>query len=390
MVETQLHFGDPLPDAERIPFNRLTLAGSEFAHLREAIERSHISGDGAFSKRVHAWLESFLGVPKALLTTNCTHALEMSALLLDVKPGDEVIMPSFTFVSTANAFALRGARPVFVDIRRDTLNLNEALLEDAITPRTRAIVPVHYAGVGCEMDRILEIARARGIAVVEDNAHGLFGKYRGRHLGTFGDLATQSFHETKNITCGEGGAILINDPELIEKAEIVREKGTNRARFFRGQVDKYTWVSLGSSYLPSDLLAAFLYAQLCDYESIQSHRRMLWETYYAGLSAWAHETGVGLPHVPEHCEQAYHMFYLIMPSLAARTRFIDFLARNSISAVFHYLPLHDSPLAHELGLEANCPVTSDVSERLVRLPFFNGLDERSLERVIETASTFRG
>ena len=379
-----------MPDDGRIPFNRLTLTGAEFEYLREAVENNHISGDGAFSKRVHEMLENLLGVRKALLTTNCTHALEMSALLLDLQPGDEFIVPSFTFVSTANAFALRGARPVFIDVRPDTLNLDESLLEDAITPRTKAIVPVHYAGVGCEMDRIIDIARARGIAVVEDNAHGLFGKYRGRYLGTFGELATQSFHETKNVTCGEGGAMLINDDGLVERAEIVREKGTNRARFFRGQVDKYTWVGLGSSYLPSDLLAAFLFAQLTKYQAIQERRRDVWQNYERGLADWAPSIGARLPFVPAHCDQAYHMFYLLMPSLDARTRFIDFLSKRGIAAVFHYIPLHSSPFAQSLGVTAHCPVTTGVSERLVRLPFFNGLSEETQARVIGAIREFRG
>jgi len=390
MVDTAAHKDRALHDVERIPFNRLTLTGAEFDHLREAIAQNHISGDGVFSKRVHSMLEELLGVPKALLTTNCTHALEMAALLLDVGPGDEVIMPSFTFVSTANAFVLRGARPVFVDIRPDTLNIDERRVEEAITDRTRAIVPVHYAGVGCEMDRLLELAQPRNISIIEDNAHGLFGKYRGRNLGTFGALATQSFHETKNVTCGEGGALLINDPNLIEEAEIVREKGTNRSRFFRGQVDKYTWVDLGSSYLPSDLLAAFLFAQLSNYEAIQARREAMWRTYADGLADWAGNTGVGLPHVPEHCDQAFHMFYLIMPSLAARTRLIDYLKDNQIIAVFHYLPLHSSPFARESGFEGDCPVTSDISDRLVRLPFFNGLTDDMLARVIETITRFTG
>lgn len=372
-----------------IPFNRLTLAGGEFENLREAIANNHTSGDGPFSKRVHQTLEELLGVRRALLTTNCTHALEMSALLLNVQPEDEFIVPSFTFVSTANAFVLRGAKPVFIDVRRDTLNLDESLLEAAITPRTKAILPVHYAGVGCEMDDIMRIAGKHGIAVIEDNAHGLFGKYRGRWLGTFGVLATQSFHETKNITCGEGGALLINDEELIEHAEVLREKGTNRSRFFRGQVDKYTWVGPGSSYLPSDLLAAFLLAQLSSWGNIQARRRELWETYFDGLTDWARDAGARLPIVPEHCEQAFHMFYVLMPSLEARARFIQFLRDRDIGAVFHYIPLHSSPFARSLGVSVECPVTTDVSDRLVRLPFFNGLTEAMQSRIIDAIRTFR-
>ncbi|RPI96280.1 MAG: dTDP-4-amino-4,6-dideoxygalactose transaminase, partial [Chloroflexi bacterium] len=257
--------------------------GHELEYMKQAIENGHISGDGAFTKKCHAFLEEKFGVRRALLTTSCTHALEMAAILLEIQPGDEVIIPDFTFVSTVNAFVLRGARPVFLDVRPDTLNLDESRLEAALTPRTKAIVPVHYAGVACEMDSIMNIAAAHNIAVVEDNAHGLFGKYKGGYLGTFGCMAAQSFHETKNFTSGEGGALLINDPLLVERAEIIREKGTNRARFFRGQVDKYTWVDIGSSYLPSDILAAFLFAQFEQHEKIQLHRRQVWELYHAGL-----------------------------------------------------------------------------------------------------------
>src|SRR5512134_2741192 len=267
----------------RVDFNRPVMVGHELEYMQQAIENGHISGDGPFTKKCHAFLEQQFGVRKALLTTSCTHALEMSAILLDIQPGDEVILPDFTFVSTVNAFVLRGARPVFLDIRPDTLNLDETQLEAALTPRTRAIVPVHYAGVGCEMDSILEIAARQHVAVVEDNAHGLFGKYKGKYLGTFGSLASQSFHETKNFTSGEGGALLVNDPSLAERAEIIREKGTNRARFFRGQVDKYTWVDIGSSYLPSDILAAYLFAQFEQREKVQTHRKNVWGIYDAGL-----------------------------------------------------------------------------------------------------------
>ncbi|HRQ22505.1 MAG TPA: dTDP-4-amino-4,6-dideoxygalactose transaminase, partial [Anaerolineales bacterium] len=279
----------------KVDFNRPILVGNEFEYMRQAVENAHLSGDGPFTKKCHAFLENELGVKKALLTTSCTHALEMSAILLDIQPGDEVIIPDFTFVSTVNAFVLRGAKPVFVDVRADTLNLDEAKLEEAVTSKTKAIVPVHYAGVGCEMEAIMEIANRHNLAVVEDNAHGLFGKYKGKNLGTIGALATQSFHETKNFSCGEGGALLINDSELMERAEIIREKGTNRSRFFRGQVDKYTWVDIGSSYLPSDLLAAFLYAQFEQREKIQSHRQRVWEMYHAGLKDWADANDVRLP-----------------------------------------------------------------------------------------------
>src|SRR6266404_3835079 len=282
-----------------IPFNRPFFSGREFEFIHQAIANSRISGDGIFTRKCHALLENALGVSKVLLTTSCTHALEMAALLLDIKPGDEVIIPSFTFVSAVNAFVLRGARPVFIDIRADTLNLDESQLERLITPRTKAIVVVHYAGVGCDMDTIMQVAGQHGIPVVEDNAHGLFGKYRGKYLGTFGCLATQSFHETKNFTCGEGGALLINDPRYSERAEVIREKGTNRNRFFRGQVDKYTWVDVGSSYLPSDVLAAFLFAQFEKREQIQAGRRRVWEYYREHLAGWASQNGVKLPFVPE-------------------------------------------------------------------------------------------
>lgn len=373
----------------KVDFNRPIPVGNEFEYMRQAIENAHISGDGPFTKKCHALLEEQLGVPKVLLTTSCTHALEMSAILLDIQPGDEVIIPDFTFVSTVNAYVLRGATPRFVDIRSDTLNMDESKLEALITPRTRAIIPVHYAGVGCEMDSIMEIAEAHGIAVVEDNAHGLFGKYHGKFLGTFGSMASQSFHETKNFTSGEGGALLINDRELIERGEIIREKGTNRSRFFRGQVDKYTWVDIGSSYLPSDLLAAFLFAQLEQREKIQQHRRQVWEMYYAGLQGWASAHNVQLPHVPERCEQAYHMFYLLLPNLDTRQRFIIYLRERGIYSVFHYLPLHLSDMGQKFGgVAGDCPVTERVSDRLVRLPFHNALTSGEQEIVIEAIQEF--
>jgi dTDP-4-amino-4,6-dideoxygalactose transaminase len=360
----------------RVSFNKPCLTGSEAQYIADVIQRGHAAGDGYYSKRCHDLLEQVLGIPKALLTTSCTHALEMAALLLDIRPGDEVIVPSFTFVSTVNAFVLRGARPVFIDIRPDTLNLDEAQLERLITPNTKAIVPVHYAGVACEMDAIGEIARRHGVSIVEDNAHGLFGKYRGRYLGTFGCMATQSFHETKNIICGEGGALIINDPQHIERAEIIREKGTNRSRFFRGQVDKYTWIDLGSSYLPSDILAAFLFAQLEAREQIQAKRRHVWESYYEHLRDWAGNHDARLPIVPAHCEQPYHMFYLLMPSLEKRQALIEHLKARGITAVFHYLPLHLSPMGKRFGgKQGDCPVTEDVSDRLLRLPFYNDLTE---------------
>jgi len=374
----------------RVDFNRPTLTGKEFEYIAEAIQNAHISGDGPFTKKCHALLEESLGVPKVLLTTSCTHALEMAALLLDIQPGDEVLIPDFTFVSTVNAFVLRGAQPVFVDVRPDTLNLDESRLEAAVTSRTRAIVPVHYAGVGCEMDAILEIASHHHLAVVEDNAHGLFGKYKGRYLGTFGALAAQSFHETKNFSSGEGGALLINDKSLLERAEIIREKGTNRARFFRGQVDKYTWVDVGSSYLPSDILAAFLFAQLEHREQIQAHRRQVWEFYNQHLSDWAAQNGVRLPTIPAHVEQAYHMFYLLLPDLDLRQRFIAYLRERGIYSVFHYLPLHLSDMGRKFGGQpGDCPVTERVSDQLVRLPFHNSLTSSDLEMVVDAIMEFK-
>jgi dTDP-4-amino-4,6-dideoxygalactose transaminase len=379
----------PEAHASYIPFNRFCKTGTEFVYIQQAIDEMHISGNGRFTRLCHALLEEVLGAPKVLLTTSCTDALEMAALLLDVQPGDEVIVPSFTFVSTASAFALRGARPVFIDIRPDTLNLDETLLERLITPRTKAILPVHYAGVGCEMDAILEIARRYGVPVVEDNAHGLLGKYKGRNLGTFGCLATQSFHETKNFTCGEGGALVINDVRYYGQAEIIRDKGTNRGRFVRGQVDKYTWVDLGSSYLPSDILAAILYAQLEARETIQAQRLHIWERYNMRLRDWAASYGVGMPAVPPHCQQSYHMFYLLLPSEGSRARLIQHLKDRNILSVFHYLALHLSEMGARLsGAAYACPVTVDVSNRLLRLPFYNGLTEPEQARVIRAIQEF--
>ena len=372
-----------------ISFNKPTQAGKEAEYMREALQRDHISGDGYFTKKAHALLEETIGVPKVFLTTSCTHALEMSALLLDLKEGDEVILPSFTFVSTVNAFVLRNAQPIFADVRPDTLNIDENKIEALITPKTRAIVVVHYAGVGCEMDAIMEIANRHNIPVIEDNAHGLFGTYKGRQLGTFGVMATQSFHETKNFTSGEGGALLINDKKYIEDAEILREKGTNRSRFFRGQVDKYTWVSVGSSYLPSDMLAGFLFAQLEEREKIQSSRRRIWETYYRELSTWAEENQIQMPFVPAHCEQTYHMFYILLPSLEQRQAAIAHLKERGVQAVFHYLPLHLSPMGEKLGGKAgDCPVTERVSDQLLRLPFYTNMTEDEQKSVITAIKEF--
>jgi dTDP-4-amino-4,6-dideoxygalactose transaminase len=386
-----------------IPFNCSSLQGRELEFIFQTITHGQIAGDQTFSKKCQGLLEEVVGVRRALVTTSCTHALEMAAILLDIMPGDEVIVPAFTFVSTANAFVLRGARPVFCDIRPDTLNLDEAKLEGLITKRTRAIVLVHYAGVGCEMEAILEIAGRHGVPVVEDNAHGLFGKYRGNWLGSFGCLATQSFHETKNITCGEGGALLINEERFIERAEIIREKGTNRARFFRGQVDKYSWVDVGSSYVMSDVLAAFLYGQLEKWRQIQARRRAIWERYDTELADWATENGVSRPVVPEHCEQAWHMYYLLMPSMEARTEFIARLKEKGVTTVFHYLPLNKSAYAFQMAASpsigsgvagdgwqmAECPVAEDVSDRIVRLPFYASMTEEEQGRVVEEVKMLR-
>jgi dTDP-4-amino-4,6-dideoxygalactose transaminase len=373
-----------------IPFNKPSLAGKELEYITRALENGHISGNGNFTRQCQELLEKELSVGRVLLTTSCTHALEMSAILLDLGPGDEVIVPAFTFVTTALAFVMRGARPVFIDIRPDTLNLDEERLESLITDRTRAVVPVHYGGVGCEMDRILEIARSHHFSVVEDNAHGLFGRLRGRPLGSFGVLATLSFHETKNFSCGEGGALLINNPELFERAEIIREKGTDRSRMFRGEVDKYTWLDLGSSYIPSDILAAFLLAQLEEKEKIQAARKRIWEYYAHNLRQWAEKNQVRLPGIPPDREQPYHLFYLILPSAEIRQNLISHLRKQAIYGVFHYLPLHISPMGRSFGgAEADCPVTEDISGRLLRLPFYNDIKKTELQRVVEAITDFQ-
>jgi len=374
----------------KVPFNRACVIGDEYQYIREAVEAGHISGDGRFTRLCKEVFEAMFEGSRCLLTTSCTHALELSALLLRISPGDEIIVPSFTFVSSVNAFVLRGAIPVFADIRPDTLNIDATLLEGLINRKTKAIVVVHYAGVACEMNLILDIAHKYGLPVVEDNAHGLFGKYRGRLLGSFGCVAAHSFHETKNITCGEGGMLLINDAAYFERAEIIREKGTDRSRFFRGQVDKYSWVDVGSSYLPSDILSAFLYAQLQSHERIQNARKGVWEHYIRCLSAWAVEEGVTLPTVPDYCEQAYHMFYMLMPSLQHRDGIISHLKSQGILSVFHYLPLHLSKMGLLYGGKpGDCPVTESVSDRLVRLPLFNGFSVEDQYKVEQAVVSYR-
>ncbi|MFO1496423.1 MAG: dTDP-4-amino-4,6-dideoxygalactose transaminase [Lysobacterales bacterium] len=365
-----------------IPFNRPHMTGRELEFIAEAHARGHLAGDGMYTKRCHQWLEQQLGVPKALLTHSCTAALEMAAILADVGPGDEVIMPSYTFVSTANAFVLRGATPVFVDIRPDTLNLDERLIEAALTSRTRAIVPVHYAGVACAMEAILELARQHRLLVIEDAAQGLQARWRGRPLGTLGELGCLSFHETKNIISGEGGALLVSDPALAQRAEIIREKGTNRSQFFRGQVDKYTWVDVGSSFLPGEIVAAFLAAQLEEADTITAARMALWTRYHDSLAGLEQAGGLQRPHIPDDCEHNAHMYYVLLRDLEERSRVIEALKARGILSVFHYVPLHSSPGGRRYGRSGgSLAVTDAISERLLRLPLWiDGMDQ---DRVIE-------
>jgi len=360
-----------------IPFNKPYMTGKELWYIAQAHAAGQLAGDGAFTKKCHAWLEARTGTYKALLTHSCTAALEMAAILANLQPGDEVIMPSYTFVSTANAFVLRGAVPVFVDIRPDTLNIDETKIEAAITERTRAIVPVHYAGVGCEMDTIMEIARRHQLIVIEDAAQGIMSTYKGRPLGSIGHLGTLSFHETKNIISGEGGALLINDMALAERAEIIREKGTNRARFFRGQVDKYTWLDLGSSYLPSELVAAFLWAQMEDADAITRRRLAIWNSYQQWFSDIETKGKARRPIVPAHCSHNAHMYYLLLPNLQRRSQFIQQLKEQDIHPVFHYVPLDRAPYGQQVGrVHGDLTHTWDLSERLVRLPLWIGLEEQ--------------
>lgn len=373
----------------KIPFNRPSISGDELTNVRQVLAGGHISGDGPFTAQCHAALEALTASKRALLTTSCTHALEMTALLLDIRAGDEVILPSFTFVSTANAFVLRGARPVFVDIRPDTLNLDERIVESKITEKTRAIVAVHYAGVACEMEALLSIGERHRVPVVEDNAHGLFGTLHGRPLGSFGTFATLSFHETKNISCGEGGALLINDLSYLNRAEIIREKGTNRSLFFRGQVDKYGWVDLGSSYLPSEILSAVLFAQLTAHTSLQARRHTVWDRYSGELNDWASENRVVLPTIPPGCEHPAHLFYMLLPTLERRQAFIAHMKAAGILTPFHYVPLHTSAMGQQLGSRSgDCPITENISDRLVRLPLFGSLTAEEQAVVIERAKAF--
>lgn len=373
----------------RIPFNKPSIVGSELTYIGQAIAGLHASGDGPFTKRAQALLEKSFDARRVLLTTSCTAALELAALLCDLQPGDEVIVPSYTFVSTVNAFVLRGAKPSFVDIRPDTLNIDEQLIEEAITPRTRAIFPIHYAGVACEMDTIMDIANRHGLLVVEDAAQGVHARYKDRWLGTIGHLGCYSFHETKNISCGEGGALVINDAAMENRAEILREKGTNRSQFARGQVDKYTWVDVGSSYLPSDMLAAFLVGQIENMEKITRRRGEIFDRYAAILAPLAECGSIRLPVVPPHCTTNYHMFYLLTADAEERTALIAHLRAAGILAVFHYVPLHSSPFAESLGLSRkHLPRTEELSARLLRLPMYFDLTDEEVEEVANTVVGF--
>jgi dTDP-4-amino-4,6-dideoxygalactose transaminase len=374
-----------------IPFNRPYATGKELGYIAEAQGHLHLSGDGRFSKRCHQWIEQRTGCAKALLTHSCTSALDMAALLLDIRSGDEIIMPSYTFVSTANAFVLRGAVPVFVDVREDTLNLDERLIEAAITPRTRAIAPVHYAGVSCDMDAIVAIAKRHRLAVIEDAAQGVMAGYKGRALGAIGDLGSFSFHETKNIISGEGGALLVNNPALISRAEIIREKGTDRDRFFRGEVDKYTWQDVGSSFLPSDINAAFLWAQLEEAERITRERVAIWQRYHIMLESLEQQGRLRRPVVPADCQHNGHIYYVILPPDIDRQAVLRELRSHAIQSVFHYVPLHSSPAGQRFGrAHGELPLTTSLSERLIRLPMWLGLAEAQQQRVCDVLGAILG
>lgn len=372
-----------------ISFNVPPYVGTEIKYIEEAIRNHKICGDGAFTKKCNQWLEDKTGVPAALLTTSCTHATEMAAILLDIKPGDEVIMPSYTFVSTADAFVLRGAKAVFVDINPKTMNIDENLIEAAITERTKAVVPVHYAGVSCEMDKILALAGKYNLAVVEDAAQGIMCTYKGKPLGSMGDYGCYSFHETKNYSMGEGGALLIRDQKNMELAEIIREKGTNRSKFFRGQIDKYTWVEAGSSYLPSDMNAAYLWAQLEKADEINENRLASWNRYYAGLKKLEEQEKIELPFIPEYCEHNAHMFYIKAKDLKERTELISYLKENDVLAVFHYIPLHNAPAGKQYGrFHGEDKYTTKESERLVRLPMYYGLKGEDIDKIVDLIKKF--
>jgi dTDP-4-amino-4,6-dideoxygalactose transaminase len=372
-----------------IPFNKPYVAGKELYYIAQAVTYGNIAGDGYFTERCSRILEEQLGIQKVLMTPSCTAALEMSAMLCNLQPGDEVILPSFTFVSTANAIARLGARPVFVDIRPDTLNIDENLIEQAITEHTKAIMPVHYAGVGCEMNAILEVAKKHNLTVIEDAAQGVNAFYRGRSLGSIGHLGCFSFHETKNYICGEGGAICLNSPELIERAEIIRDKGTNRKKFFRGEVDKYTWVEIGSSYVPSEISCAFLCGQLEIMESISERRRAIDSVYGELLSPLAEQGWLKLPHTPEHCRSNYHMYYVLLPDSRTRDYALKYLRQNGIHAVFHFVPLHTSPLGQSIGrTSGSLHVTDNVSRNILRLPFYYGMTPNDQEFIVETLASF--
>jgi dTDP-4-amino-4,6-dideoxygalactose transaminase len=370
----------------KIPYNRPTQVGKEIEYIQQAIENGHLSGNGPFTKGCQTWLEERTGCLKVLLTHSCTAALEMAAILADVQPGDEVIMPSFTFVSTANAFVLRGAVPVFVDIRPDTLNMDETRIAAAITPKTKVILPVHYSGVGCEMDSIMSLAAQHQLVVIEDAAQGIMAEYNGTPLGSIGHLAALSFHETKNVISGEGGALLINAEAYRDRAEIIWEKGTNRANFFRGQVDKYTWVDIGSSYLPSEIIAAFLYAQLEEIETISRKRLDIWNKYHAAFEAWETQGIIRRPVIPAHCKHNAHLYYLLLPDINARTAFISKLRDAGIHAIFHYIPLHSSPAGLKYGRSSgDLAVTDRVSDRLVRLPLWINMTDSDINQVIDAS-----
>lgn len=373
-----------------IDFNRPAFVGSELEYIQDAIHRGMLCGDGIYTKKCSQWMEKEFDVSRVMLTTSCTHALEMAAFLCDIRPGDEVIMPSYTFVSTADAFVLRGAKIVFVDIRPDTMNLDEKLIEQAITPKTKVIVPVHYAGVACEMDTIMDIAHRHGLKVVEDAAQGVDACYKGKALGTIGDFGCYSFHETKNFTMGEGGALLFQKEEYLEKAEILREKGTDRSKFFRGQVDKYRWMDYGSSYLPSELNAAYLYAQLEAKDKIQKKRMEIYEYYHRNLADLAAEGKVEQPYVPQDCEHNAHMYYLKVKDMKVRTRLLAYLRENGICSVFHYVPLHSAPAGQKFGRFAGEDVyTTKESERLLRLPMFYNLDMEDVKRIVDVIHKFQ-